>query len=183
MVNQNPPVAPTFSAVRNAACGCSVSAKQKAEYNDVSDFRKVVFIAIAPPIIMLLGAVVAVNIAHEYNNIIAKIEQGLINKAIREEFMEKLRWLLWIWPLIPGLQLGVAAFAHIAGSVRSECAESIAVWAYMAGFLVSLAAYMLYEPYFALFTEFWRRITEFTYLGSIILVYHNAYRRLVYTNR
>jgi len=41
MVNQNPPVVPTFSAVRNAACGCSVSAKQKAEYNDVSDLRKV----------------------------------------------------------------------------------------------------------------------------------------------
>jgi hypothetical protein len=147
--------------------------------NDVLDLLKVVFIAVAPPVIMFLGAVVAVDAARELNDTIAKIKEP-IDKATIEEFKEKLRRFLWIWPLIPALQLCIAVFAHIAGSVSSERAGSVAVLAYIAGFFASLIAYTLYEPYFALFTEFWRRLTELTYLGSVALTYFNAFKRLVY---
>ncbi|MFZ8812043.1 MAG: hypothetical protein ACO2PN_28570 [Pyrobaculum sp.] len=177
MANQNLPVVPAFTAVRSVH-DHPASANQKAEYT--SDLLKVVFIAAAPPIIMLLGAIAAVNVAHEYTNIIAKIEHGPVDEAVREEFKEKLLRLLWIWPLIPGLQLGIAAFALVAGSLHNERAESVAVWAYMAGLFASLAAYTLYEPFFALFIEFWKPLTEFTYLGSVLVTYHSAYLRLIY---
>ena len=148
---------------------------------DVLDLLKVVFIAVAPPVILLLGAVVAVDAARELNNTIAKIKEPIdkIDKAVIAEFKERLQRFLWIWPLIPALQLCVAAFAHVV-PVRSEGAEGVAVLAYIAGFVASLVAYTLYEPYFALFTEFWRRLTEFTYLGSVVLIYYNAFIRLVY---
>ena len=181
MTNQNLPdtAEPAFSAVRSAVHDYSAFARREAERSGVLDLLKVVLIAVAPPIIMFLGAVAAVDATHELADTVAKIEEP-IDEAVRKELMGKLLRFLWIWPLIPALQLCVAAFAHIAGSVRSERAEGVAALAYIAGFSASLAAYTLYEPYFALFTEFWRRLTEFTYLGSVLVIYLNAYRRLAY---
>jgi hypothetical protein len=145
----------------------------------VLDLLKVISIAATPPIIMFLGAIVAVDAARELNNTIAEINEP-IDEAVAAELKEKLQRFLWIWPLIPALQLCIVAFAHVAGSINNERLEDVAALAYIAGLFSSLAACTLYEPYFALFTEPWRRVTMFTYLGSVGVVYFYASRRLIY---
>jgi hypothetical protein len=145
----------------------------------VLDLLKIIFIAATPPIIMFLGAVVAVDAARELNETIAKIKEP-IDKAMTEEFKEKLHRPLFIWSLIPALQLCVAAFAHVAGSIHNERLEDAAALAYIAGLFSSLIACTLYEPFFALFTEPWRRLTMFAYIGSAEVVYVYAIRRLLY---
>ncbi len=135
-----------------------------------ADVVKVLFVATTPATVVCLGAVVAVNAAHE---LVAAYE--LVTTP--RELVDKLMRFLVIWPLIPGLLLSVAAFALIK-PVRSKRARSIAERAYAVGLFVSLVAYTFYGPYFALFKDFWKQLTECTYFMSILVTYLTAYRRL-----
>ncbi len=132
------------------------------------DIAKVVSVAAVPPLMIVLGATAGVYTVNE-----------LLNAATRKELIEKLILAYIVWLLTPIAKMAFASFV-MKMDICDEKARRVALWLYAVGFAVSLALFFtLYPPYFAMFTEGWRELTEFVYLGSTVSTYLIAISRLI----
>jgi hypothetical protein len=130
------------------------------------DILQLVFIATAPVLITIFGAMYATAAA-----------EAAIQAKTPEEALSKFTWFVIIWLLIPVLKYAVASIA-MRISMQSEVAKRLAPWILGVGFVASLVSIQLYNHFFSLLTEgFWREVTRFHYTAPIFLTYGIALLR------
>jgi len=135
---------------------------------DTSDVLLLIFVAFAPPLISFLGALVVTNAAEE-----------VMHATTPQELIERFLWFVFIWLLIPILQLAVASAAARI-SIHSALARGLAPWVLVAGFTASLISIMFYDHFFSMLTEGWREMTQFTYIVPMFLTYTITIGRLLF---
>ena len=135
---------------------------------DTSDVLLLIFVAFAPPLISFLGAPIVTNAAEE-----------VMRATTPQELIERFLWFVFIWLLIPFLQLAVtSAAARI--SIHSPLARGLAPWVLAAGFTASLISITFYSHFFAMLAEGWREMTQLTYIVPMFLTYTITVNRLLF---
>jgi hypothetical protein len=128
------------------------------------DVLQLIFIAVAPALITVFGAIYVANAA-----------EAVIHAKTPEEAVENFIWFVIILLLIPGLKYAMASIA-MRIHIQSQLAKSLAPWILGAGFIVSLLSIQLYDHFFSLLTEgFWRDMTRFHYTVPVFLTYGIAF--------
>jgi len=124
------------------------------------DILQLVFVAVAPVLITVFGAIYVTDAA-----------EATIHAKTPDEALDKFIWFAVIWLLIPALQYAMAGIAARI-NIQSEEAKSLAPWILGAGLIASLVSTTLYSHFFSLLTEgFWREVTRFHYIAPIFLTY------------
>jgi Na+/H+ antiporter NhaC len=143
---------------------------------DALDVLPLVFVALAPPLIAFFGAAAVTGAAEE---VINAASNAVDNMKARQELVKKFIWFVFIWLLIPALQLAVTS-AAMSISIYSGLAKRLAPWLLAAGFAASLASIMSYDRFFSMLNEGWREMTQFIYIMPMFLTYVIAASRLAH---
>ncbi len=147
-----------------------------ADEADVLDVLQIAFIAFAPPIISLLGAVAVTHAAEEVINAAISVATGM---ATKREFIEKFVLFGLIWLALPFLHFAVASVA-MRVEIYSELTKRLAPFLLVIGLAASVASIPFYDRFFSMLTEGWREMTQFLYTVSPFPTYLIAFSRWVY---